>query len=182
MSKDQKDFLYEMLETFVVSLIIIFTIYKFIAFPTLVWGASMEPNFHTGERVLVERISHYFRGFQRGDVVVLHPPEDDSLEYIKRVIALPGDIVKIIDCNVYITRDGQHYMLEETYLSKNTCTMGGTYIREGRSLRIDEGKYMVLGDNREKSADSRIIGLIDSNRILGKVVFRFWPVSKAGFI
>ncbi len=182
MGKDQKNFFLEMSETFIISIIIIFTIYKFVAFPTLVWGASMEPNFYTGERILVEKVTKYFKGFNRGDVVVLHPPESNNLEYIKRVVGVPGDIVKILDCTVYISRDGQKYKLDEYYLAENTCTIGGIKLKEGRSIKIDEGKYLVLGDNREKSVDSRIIGLIDADKILGRVVFRFWPLNKAGFL
>lgn len=182
MKTEQRNFLIEMSETFIVSLVIIFAIYKFVAFPTLVWGASMEPTFYTGERVLVEKVTKYFTGFKRGQVVVLHPPESDSLEYIKRIVGVPGDIVKIIDCNVYITRDGEKYKLDEYYLAADTCTKGGIKIKEGRSFKIEDGQYMVLGDNRDKSVDSRIIGLIDSDKILGKVVFRFWPPAKVGFI
>ncbi len=60
--------------------------------------------------------------------------------------------------------------------------MGGSKIKEGRSFKIEGEDFLVLGDNREKSMDSRVFGLVSKERILGKVVFRFWPVSKAGFV
>lgn len=183
-SEDQnvKRFFWDTLETVVSSFIVIFIIYSTIAFPELVVGSSMEPNFYTGERILVEKVTKYFRPYKRGDIVVLHPPGSDNIDYIKRIVGMPGDVVKIVDCKVYIKSGEESYLYEENYLSDGVCTLGGTKIKEGRSFKVDEGNYLVLGDNREKSLDSRAFGLVPKDRILGKVVFRFWPLSKAGFV
>ncbi|OGC48716.1 signal peptidase I, partial [candidate division WWE3 bacterium RBG_16_37_10] len=83
-------------------MVVILVLYMWVALPEQVWGASMEPNFYTGERVLVEKVTKHFSDYERGDVVVLHPPENDSIDYIKRVVGLPGEMVKIWDCKIYV--------------------------------------------------------------------------------
>jgi signal peptidase I len=98
------------------------------------------------------------------------------------VIGLPGDLVKIMDCQVYIGGEGKKYVLYEGYLDEGMCTEGAVAIKDGRSLRIPANEYMLLGDNRKESIDSRYLGFINKNKILGRVVFRFWPVSGIGFI
>ena len=182
MLKNFKNILFDSLETFAVSSAVLLVVYMFVAFPIVVYGASMEPSLHTGERILVEKISFYFDDVSRGDVVVLHPPGNDSVEYVKRVIGLPGEVVKVYECVIYISKDGKKFMLVEPYLSKEQCTAGGQKFREGRSVKVDEGQYVVLGDNRERSADSRLFGPIQKDRILGKAIFRFWPLDKIGLL
>jgi len=177
-----RDFILEMLETLFMSLIVLFVIYSTIAMPEQVLGASMEPTFHTGERILVEKVTKYLSGFHRGDIVVLNPPGNDNVDYIKRIVGLPGDIVKIFDCNVYISLDGKKFKLDETYLPSNTCTVEGPVIREGRSLKLEDNEYLVLGDNRAHSSDSRYFGVVKKDRFLGKVVFRFWPINRLGLL
>lgn len=171
----------DFIETFCLSLIIIFSIYTFVASIEVVSGSSMEPNFYTNERILVDKVSKHFRAFQRGDIVVLTPPDNRSVHFIKRILGVPGDIVKIYDCRLYITRDGTQYLLQEPYLAPELCTSGGTRIRDGWSLRIPEGKYMVLGDNRGVSIDSRYFGLVTKEELVGHVLFRFWPIVHLGF-
>lgn len=178
----EKSFFVEMLETFLTSLVVLFVIYMWVAMPEMVYGASMQPNFETGERILVEKVTKHFKDFERGEVVVLNPPGNDNIDYIKRVIGLPGDIIKVKDCGVYITTDGMKYRLEEEYLPEGTCTIDGPSLREGRSMKVEEGSYFVLGDNRAESADSRVFGVVERDRIQGRVIFRFWPLSKIGFM
>lgn len=172
----------ELLETLVSSVVVILVIYSTVAFPELVVGSSMEPSFYTGERILVEKLSKHFTPFKRGDVVVLHPPGNDAIDYVKRIVGVPGDVVKIFDCKVYIKSGEESFLYEENYLKDSTCTVGGAIIKDGRSLKIDEGSYLVMGDNREHSMDSRAFGLVSEDRILGKVAFVFWPPPKAGFV
>ena len=176
------DIITETIETLVVSFIVIMGIYGFIAMPEVVWGASMEPNFYTGERILVEKITKHFQEYERGEVVVFHPPGSDDIDYIKRIIGVPGDIVKILDCKIYISRDGSKFELQEDYIYDGICTAGGTKVKAGRSLKIEEGQYLVLGDNRDQSLDSRTFGFIDEERIVGRVVFRFWPPPALGLV
>lgn len=177
-----KDALYEIVETVFTSIIVIFIIYSTVAIPEQVQGASMEPNFFTGERILVERVTKYFKEFKVGEVVVLNPPNNDNIDFIKRIVALPGDIVKIFNCEIQINRDGEKFILYEPYLKENECTTAGGRIKEGRSVKLGDNEYLVLGDNRSKSQDSRVFGFIPKERIVGRVIYRFWPLSEAGFI
>lgn len=174
----KKEVILELIETFITSFVVLMLIYWWVALPEVVSGASMEPTIFDGERILVERITKNFKSFDRGDIVVLHPPENDNIDYVKRIVGVPGDVVKILDCNVYVSRDGEKFRLEEPYLEGGTCTSGGKSLREGRSIRLDEDEYVVLGDNRTKSADSRLFGTLKEDRIIGRVVLRFWPPSQ----
>lgn len=177
-----KDFIFETLETFVTSFVILMIIYVFLAFPIIVHGASMEPNLETGQRIIVEKITKNFDGYKRGDIVVLHPPGNKNVDYVKRIIGLPGETIKINECRVFVTKGSQRFELNESYLSPDLCTKGGPWIREGRSISIPEDNYLVLGDNRAKSVDSRFFGLVSKDLILGKVIFRFWPLDKIGIL
>ncbi|MBD3366073.1 signal peptidase I [candidate division WWE3 bacterium] len=177
-----KSLILELVENFLSSIFVLFLLYKFVAMPEVVSGASMQPNFESGERILMERITKHFKPFERGEVVILHPPGNDHKDYIKRIVGLPGDIIKIKDCQVYINRDGERFILEETYLPSDVCTVEGPQLKEGRSLRLKEGEYAVMGDNRADSIDSRVFGVLKEERILGRVVFRFWPLERLGFL
>ena len=171
----------DIIEPFITSLVVFLVIYLWVAFLEAVSGASMEPTLHTGDRILVERLTPKFKGLNRGDIVILHPPGNDTKDYVKRVIGLPGEIIRISDCNVYISKDGQTFKLNEPYLAPDTCTMGGPIIKDGRARKLNADEYVVLGDNRGKSADSRIFGPINKdNSVLGKVVYRVWPVNSFG--
>lgn len=182
LNEKEKKYVIDVIETFVTSLIVFVIIYGGIIFPEIVLGASMEPTLYTGERIFVEKLSKHVSDFSRGDIVVLHPPGDDNEDYVKRVVGLPGDVIKIVNCHVYISTDGNKFILSEPYLSGGTCTIDGPKLKEGVAQRIPDNMYVVLGDNRQNSRDSRSFGFVDKGRILGKVVFRFWPPSRFGFI
>ena len=177
-----REFFIDIAETLVTSVFVLSMIYLFLAFPEVVYGASMEPNFYTGERILVEKVTKYFKKFERGEIVVLHPPGNNNVDYIKRIVGIPGDSIKIKDCSVFISRDGNKFKLDEPYLGKDICTSSTGALREGRSEKIGDGLYFVMGDNRISSADSRIFGEIKKDRIVGRVVFRFWPLNKISLL
>jgi signal peptidase I len=179
--KWNKKYTFELLETFFTTFSVITFVFVFFASVETVWGASMEPNFHTGEKILVDKVTKIYKNFERGEVVTLKAPDSNKV-YIKRIIGVPGDIIKIIDCHVYISRDGEKFVLSEHYLSEDECTQGGTVIKDGRALKIEEGEYLVMGDNRNNSRDSRFFGLVKEEKILGRVIFKFWPLNQAGFI
>ena len=180
--KIKKEFFIDIAETLVTSIFVLGMIYLFLAFPEVVYGASMEPNFYTGERILVEKITKHFKKFERGEVVVLHPPGNDNVDYIKRIVGIPGDSIKIKDCGVFISKDGDKFKLEEPYLDEDTCTSSTGTLREGRSEKIGDNLYFVMGDNRIRSVDSRIFGEINKDRIVGRVVFRFWPLNRISLL
>jgi signal peptidase I len=136
-----------------------------------VQSISMEPTLHEGQYLIVSKLSYWLRPPQRGDVVVLDPPDQRStIPYIKRVIGLPGDHIQVRDGRVWI--DG--VALNEPYVS------GPALYQEDVVLAEDE--YLVLGDNRNNSSDSHVWGALPRENILGKAVFRYWPPEKWGII
>lgn len=137
----------------------------FIAQPFRVQGASMTPNFFSGDYVLVDKVSYYFRPLQRGEVIVFKNPENESEYFIKRTVGLPGEGIVISDGEVYI--NGK--LLGEGYLPKGTTSNGET----GFVLGSDE--YFVMGDNRLQSRDSRSWGALREKEVVGLVRARFWP-------
>jgi signal peptidase I len=175
-----KNFILEIIESFITSFVVLAVIYLFLAFPEIVSGASMEPGIQDGERIIVEKVTKQFsdKPFKRGDVVVLHPPDNESIDYIKRVIGLPGEVVGIADCKVNISDGNGKFTLEEPYLFSDTCTRDPS----GKARRLEANEYFVLGDNRERSADSRLFGPVTTDHIVGKAIFRFWPPQKLGFL
>ncbi len=131
-------------------------------------GPSMEPTLYTDERMAVTIFSYYFNSPQRGDVVVTKYPEDKR-NFVKRVIGLPGETLKIENGKVYI--DGVE--LDEPYINEAIFNDYG-------DITIAEGKYMVMGDNRNNSRDSRFInvGPLDEELIVGKAQYVVWPFNE----
>jgi signal peptidase I len=132
----------------------------------IVDGASMQPNFHTSERVIVDRLSMILSGPSRGDIVVLESPRSDEDLLIKRVIGLPGEHVAIQNGRVYI--DGA--LLEEPYVEE-FCT----YLSCEGEWMLGSDEYFVLGDNRNHSLDSHSFGPVKEDAIQGIARFRYWP-------
>lgn len=161
------DFLKNLAIIVVLSVLIRF----FLIQPYIVEGQSMEPNFHNNDYLITEKVSYKFRDPQRGESVILHPPDNTGVNYIKRVIGLPGDIIKIMDGNVFVNGKA----LKEPYLSTNEETL--TIQGEPTDIVLKEGEYLVLGDNRNHSRDSREIGAIPKSNIVSKVWFRLYPLN-----
>lgn len=170
--------LFDFLQGIVVILAIMVMIYLFIMSPQEINGASMEPNFHNGQYILTNKVEYKLRDPNRGDVVIFKSPKNKDIDYIKRIIAEPGDRVAL--------RSGSYYVngikLEEPYLAPDTYTAFGNYLREGSEVIVPEGKYFVSGDNRGHSSDSREFGPIAKEDFIGKAFFRYWPFSGAGMI
>lgn len=164
-------FLRDLLGTIVPAVIIALLIHAFLAQATRVYGQSMEPNFHTDERLVVEKVSYRLHAPRRGDVVVLQDPSGGPELLIKRVIGLPGERVSIVDGRVFV--DGR--MLDEPYL--NQPTHGN-----GNSWTVPPLAVFVMGDNRGASRDSRVFGPVLLEQIVGRAVFRYWPPNEIGII
>ncbi len=160
----------------IISLAIILPVRYFLIQPFYVKGASMEPNFHNSDYLIVNEIDYRLHNPQRGDVIIFRYPLDTKEFFIKRVIGLPGERVLIKDHKIYIFKNGQEYRLQENYLPKWDIT------NKGADVKLGPNQYFVLGDNREHSFDSRYFGPVDRRLIIGKVWFRGWPFSQAGFI
>ncbi len=146
----------------------------FIAAPYVVSGASMEPNFHDWEYLIVDRITYDFSEPVRGDVVIFDLPQNSSRALIKRVIGLPGETVTLTDSNVSITNT-EHpggFTLSEPYLRAEN--LGGS---TDQQITLGSGEYFVLGDNRRVSADSRLWGVLPESEIVGRVLLRLYPFN-----
>jgi len=157
--------------------------------PTIVSGPSMEPNFIDGERLIVNKIIYTFRKPERGEVIVFHAPENK--DYIKRVIGVPGDRLKIDGDTVYINGES----LAEPYIQAEIDQMQAQGLQYNtRSHHLVDGKIeevtvpedhvFVLGDNRPNSKDSRwdSVGFIPMDEIVGRADVVFWPLTKFRFI
>ena len=129
----------------------------------------MEPNYVEDEWLLVSKASYWFGEPERGDVIILHPPFNPDLVYIKRLIGLPGDTVEVKGGAVYING----IALEEPYIQE-----APTYTFPPTQLGEDE--YFVLGDNRNIANDSHLGWTITREYIIGKAWFSYWPISEWG--
>ena len=163
--------------SFIVAFIIVGGVYFFLGRPFTVSGASMYPTLHNGDRMVLSKVGD----IHRFDVVILKAP-DENVEYIKRVIGMPGDTVEMRSGVLYINgkKIDQPFINTEA-LAKQTVFMDDFTLESltGES-KVPEGKYFVLGDNRGVSKDSRMIGFIDRSAIEGKAVFTIWPFGRIG--
>ena len=162
--------LLETIETIVLALVLFLAI-NFVSARIRVDGSSMEPTFHDGDYVVVNRLAYKVGEIQRGDVIVFPPPQDPEIDYIKRVVGLPGDHVAIYNGKVFL--NGQE--ITEPYLNEVPT---GNYAEHV----VPEGSVFVLGDNRNHSDDSRVWGFLTIDKILGKAVFRYWPFNTMGLV
>jgi signal peptidase I len=163
--------LVELGETVLPAIVIAVLINLFLAQATRVYGSSMEPNLHTDQRLVVEKISYRLHSPRRGDVVVIRMPERGPELLIKRVIGLAGETIEIRSGVVYINEQP----LEEDYLVRKAS---GTY----GPTTIPEGHVFVMGDNRGASNDSRVFGPVSLDRVVGRAWVSYWPFDSLGIV
>ena len=163
--------------SFIVAFIIVGAVYIFLGRPFTVSGASMYPTLHNGDRMILSKIGD----INRFDVVVLKAP-DENVEYIKRVIGMPGDTLELKQGVLYINgKKIEQPFINTEALQKQTVFIDDFTLQTlTGETKIPEGKYFVMGDNRGVSKDSRMIGLIDRKAIEGKAVFTIWPMNQFG--
>jgi signal peptidase I len=176
-----KKFLREVLETVVLA-IILFLVINLISARVRVEGFSMTPTLENGEYVLISRLAYKVGDYKRGDIIVFRPPmypdasfwqrlfglpgfDDKYEDYIKRIIGLPGETVRIADGKVYIN----DIQLIEPYIA--------VPINYSNSWTVPEGQLFVLGDNRNNSADSHAWGFLPEQNVLGKALVVYWPFA-----
>lgn len=171
----------QLLEVIFLVAIIVLPVRFFLFEPFFVLGDSMLPNYENYDYLLIEKISYRFRQPQREDVVIFRPPVNPHVYYIKRVVGLPGETVKITGGQVAVANaQGQSVSLSEPYLGRQRTP--GDY-----EFNLGQGEYFVLGDNRSESYDSRRWGPISQGAIVGRVLVRVVPlrelvkVIKVGF-
>lgn len=170
-------FVWEIVKVIIISAVIIIPIRYFLIQPFFVKGASMEPNFHDREYLIIDELSYRFTPPTRGQVIVFRYPRNPQEYFIKRIIGLPGEEVQIKDGQVLIFNAShpKGLALEEKYLPNNLVT----YTQDEAKVIVGPDEYYVLGDNRGASKDSRYFGPVNKSFITGKVLFRGWPLSEA---
>jgi len=139
----------------------------------VIWENCMEPNFYDGQRILVNKIVYNFHEPERGDVIILQPPppyDPDATPFIKRIIGLPGETIKILDGEVYINE----VKLDEPYIKEPP--------NYAMKYDITENHYFVLGDNRNHANDSHTGWTVPSENIIGKAWVTIWPLDKLGLV
>jgi len=164
----------------VVAGVLVVVIRMFLFSPYIVDGPSMQPNFHTAERIIVNKILYDIREPERGEVVVFH--SGFGADYIKRVVALPGETVEVRGDTVLINGE----KLAEPYIQEPVdmaAASGGTYNNKDYPPQtVPEGHVFVMGDNRPNSHDSRDIGFIPFGQIVGRADVVIWPLGSIRII
>jgi len=169
----RRRFIREIIDT----LVLIGAIYALVNLTTarfIVQGPSMMPNFETGQFLIVSRINYMLEDPDRGDIVVFHFPGDPTQDYIKRVIGLPGDTIEFSDGQLLLNGE----LVDEPYINeacRSSC-------RNDRSWEVGPDQIFVMGDNRNRSSDSRSFGPVDKKFIVGKALIRYWPPSDWGIV
>ncbi len=138
---------------------------------SVVRGSSMSPSIFDGDRILIDHFSYLFSDVSRGDIIVLQYPKDPKLDYIKRVVGLPGDEIVIERGLVFVNGEKLH----EEYVDVPD-------LRSKLQTVVKDDHFFVLGDNRCHSSDSREFGQVPGENLLGKVDLRVWPLGRIGII
>lgn len=168
---------WDFVEAIVFALAIFVVVYLFLFQPNQVKGQSMDGTFHDGEYILTDKLSYRMGLPKRGDVVVFKSPRNADVDFIKRIIGLPGDKVKINRGKVVI--NGKQ-LDESSYLDSSVYTGPESYLSDNEEITIPVRKYFVMGDNRSHSSDSRDFGPVAPSEFIGKVFFRYWPIDRLG--
>ena len=157
------------------AVILAFLIDTFVIVNAQIPSGSMENTIMTGDRVFGNRLAYKFSDPKRFDIIIFKYPDDESQLFIKRIIGLPGETVEIHDGNIYI--NGSDTPLEDVDIKEPMEGSFGPYT-------VPEGCYFVMGDNRNNSRDSRYWEntFVSEDEILGKAVFRYWPLNKMKFL
>jgi len=163
----------EIVTLVVLVVLIVLPIRIFIAQPFVVDGESMFPTFHDRDYLIVDELTYRFSEPKRGDVIIFRYPNNPSLFYIKRIIGLPGETVQIDHGAVVIARtDGSSLTLDETYVVQEDATYTLDTV-------VGADQYFVMGDNRPRSSDSRVWGVLPRKNIIGRAFVRILPLSSA---
>ncbi|MEO1067826.1 MAG: signal peptidase I [Cyanobacteria bacterium J06638_6] len=163
------------MQTIALSLLLAGGIRYFVAEARYIPSGSMEPTLQVQDRLVIEKISYRFNPPQHGDIVVFWPPDELTPQgqrrdaFIKRVIGVPGDVIEIRDGVVF--RNGE--MLDEPYVAEPASDPYGP-------TTVPEDAYIVMGDNRNNSFDSRVWGPVPKDNIIGRAMVRFWPLGRLG--
>lgn len=170
-------FVWDLIKILAIALVIIVPFRTFVAEPFVVSGNSMLPNFYNKDYLVIDRLSYRTSLPERGDVIVLRPPQRQNEFFIKRIVGLPGETVKVFQGQIYILneKNPQGIRLEEKYLISHMQTLPSI------TQKLGSAEYYVLGDNRMQSSDSRSWGILPKKNIVGKVWLSLYSQGKFGF-
>lgn len=177
--------IFEWVKAIAVALVVAFVLRNYVLTLAKVDGQSMEPTLQHSDRLYVNKIAYTPK---KGDVIIFEPKSDPGRPYIKRVIATEGDNVYIDFESGEVFVNGE--LIDEPYISQPTHLMGsyinylinsGNYSKE-KPIKIEKGYFWAMGDNRNASKDSRELGQIPVDEIVGHAVFRFWPLDNMGSV
>ncbi len=138
----------------------------------------MFPTFKDKEYLLTDKVTYKTRKPMDGDVVVFKAPINENFDFIKRIIATPGQTVMVKNGHVFVNDE----QLDEFYLPPEYVTAPGQFLHEGEEYTVQDGEVMTFGDNRDHSSDSRDWGPVPYRNIVGKVFLRYWPTNVAGLV
>jgi signal peptidase I len=168
----------ETIQILAIAIVLAVVIRLFVAEPRFIPSDSMVPTLEIGDRLVVEKVSYYFRPPHTGDIIVFDPPEKlqefgytTDQAFIKRIIAEPGQTVAVQNGRVYVNNQP----LQEPYIAEPPAY-------ELRPVTVPDGQYFVMGDNRNNSNDSHVWGFLPRQNIIGRAVFRFWTPDRIGSI
>lgn len=168
-------FLFELIKVIVLAGVTIALIRYFLFKPFYVKGASMEPNFLDHEYLIVDELSYRFRMPERGEVIVFKYPNNIQEYFLKRIVGLPGERVKVEGghITIYNSTHPEGVLLSESYLPNDLLTAGDNQV-----VTLASDEYFVLGDNRPNSFDSRRFGSVKKDLIIGRAFIRGWPLTR----
>lgn len=172
-------FVIDGLQSILLAFSVFIVVYIFLFRPFEVSGASMYPTFENGEHVLTNLITLRLDDPKQGDIVVFTAPKDDEKDFIKRIIAIPGDRISLQNNQIYVNGT----LLDQSmFLASDAQTFGGSFLSEGKEVTVPNGYYFVMGDNRPYSSDSREWGFVKRDEIIGKSMFVYWPPGKLRWV
>ena len=169
------NFLLDTVQTILLVFAFFLVIYVFLFRPFRVSGNSMDPTFHDKQYILTNIIALKLETPKIGDVIVFKAPNDPEKDFIKRVIGVSGNTVSIKGGYVYV--NGK-ILDQSKYLKPSVKTYGGSFLHENESVTVPSDQYLVMGDNRAGSSDSREWGFVPFKSIIGKSFFVYWPLDK----
>ncbi|TGB04826.1 signal peptidase I [Halobacillus salinus] len=172
------------IKAFVIAAVLAVVVRVFLFAPVVVEGPSMLTNLHSGDHLIVSKINYTLGSPDRFDIVVFHATE--RKDYIKRVIGVPGDHVEYVDDQLYINGDPveEPFLDEQKEQHPNENWTNNFSIEQlpGGYEEVPEGSLLVLGDNRQNSTDSRMLGVIDDDQIVGQALLSYWPLDRVQWL
>lgn len=159
-----------------IAIILALLVQKFIARPFVVNGESMDPTLTTGDYLIIDEVSYKFREPQRGDVVVFRAPPEPTKFFVKRIIGLPGETVSISGSKIMIINKDhpEGVELKESFVTHKSNNQ--------MIVKVPEGEYFVMGDNRAGSYDSRSWGTLPKANLRGRALLRLFPIKEADYL